>query len=464
MRTKPAAFPVGLYGMLLLALCWLTLPSVFAPLERWFVGSACLVPRMVARITGAPAAAAKPRELARLRQLGDDLRRRVRLHDEAGARAVFGARLEPVFCAVLEAREEARRGGGGQPCELRLDRSYADLAGCSEFVTKGPALIGFLQRAGVGVAADDKPEDPARVVLLNHRAARPSYAAMSLPEGEVLRLVVGAAASVDPAPLRADLWDDPYRAARLDRGGLAVHTLALSHEVGNQVPDGLLLGHTRIWGYEREDGGDALTIGVFVVPPFEPRALSHVVVWRPVSTSGAADAAVTAPSALTTAVMHRYPTTVYDLPGAVYGRHLLVTGRAVPDGAAVVQDGLFLGTVRGLAFGAGLVTAFAASRQRWSLVLLPDDAAEPPQELVGQVVRTSRNVAWLRWRSGGVGSDVQRLSAGYLFTGSNGAHCPAGLWIGRASPDPFERDLLQVTTPVEPGPRSAQVLVRGEAR
>ena len=34
MRKKPSAFPVGLYGMLLFALCWLTLPGAFAPLDE----------------------------------------------------------------------------------------------------------------------------------------------------------------------------------------------------------------------------------------------------------------------------------------------------------------------------------------------------------------------------------------------------------------------------------------------
>ncbi|MFM1871093.1 MAG: hypothetical protein RL398_515, partial [Planctomycetota bacterium] len=42
MQRSGTAFPVGLYGMLLFALCWLTLPSLFAPVERVALGAASL--------------------------------------------------------------------------------------------------------------------------------------------------------------------------------------------------------------------------------------------------------------------------------------------------------------------------------------------------------------------------------------------------------------------------------------
>jgi len=366
-----------------------------------------------------------------------------------GARALLPVASEPVACSVLAV---GRRGGGGQPSELRLDHSYAELDGCREFVTKGTALLGFLLRPGVGAAADDLPEDPARVVLVNHRDAPNLYGALAEPGGGALRVVVRAAATVDPAPLRVDLWDDPYRAARIDRAGQPVRTLPLSFGDAT-VPGGLLLGRTRIWGYEGEDSGDALTIGMFVVPPFEPRALSHVVLWR--DRPARADAV---PALLRS--RRRVAAKVYDLPGAVHGRHLLVAGCDVPDGAAVVQNGLFLGTARGLAFGTGLVTSFVASRQQWSLLLLPDDAEAGPRELHAKVVRTEGNVAWLECGDA-PGAAAEPPGPGYLFTGSNGPHCPAGLWIGRALPHAFERDLLQVTTPPLSGPHAAQVFVGG---
>jgi hypothetical protein len=226
------------------------------------------------------------------------------------------------------------------------------------------------------------------------------------------------------------------------------------------VPPGLQLGRTRIWGYERAGSDEVLTIGVFVVPPDEPRALSHVVVWRDhrqARKAGADDA--TASATLATAV-HRHPAVVRDLPGAANGRHLLIAGIPVPDGAAVVQDGMFLGTARGLSFGMGLVTSFAASRHRWSLLLLPDDPAARPRELDAEIVQTDGNDAWLRWHHDAA-AGAERLPEGHLFTGSNGPNCPTGLWIGSAEPHPFDRSLLVVHTLTLPGPRAAQILVAG---
>ena len=453
MAKKSTAFPVGLYGMLLFALLWLTLPAVFAPLERLLVGAVCIVPRVASRFFGEPAVAARRADLRRIDELGAVLHRRVERHDFAGAGMSMAAGAAPVLCSVLSVQ---RRGGAGLPSELLLDHSYRELAGCGEIVTKGPTLLGFLQRPGVGVAADDLPDDPARVLLCHHRRAPRLYAGLEQPDGSRLHFVVRSSASVDPAPLRVDLWDDPYRAAKLGRAGQQVFTLPLSF--GEQrVPGGLLLGRTRIWGYEQPDSDEQLTIGVFVVPPIEPRALSHVVLWREHDVTPAI-----ASSSLR--ARRRRSAIVYDLPGAVHGRHLLVAGERVPDGAAVVQNGLFLGSARGLAFGGGLVTSFVASRQSWSLLFLPDGTGEldapSPVELHAAVVRSQDNVAWLRFR--GPARAEPRLGPGYLFTGSNGRFCPAGLWIGRAEPHAFERDLLRVTVPPQAGPRLAEVIVEGE--
>jgi hypothetical protein len=443
-RQRPPAFPVGLYGVLLFALCWLTLPAVFAPVERWLLGAVCLPPRVWTAWFGAPALAAAPADRRTLGELTEDLHRRVRRDDELGTQALRRDH-DALHCAVVAT---SRRGGGGLPCELQLDHTHAELADCSDWVTKGEALIGVLVRPGHGPAALDRPQDPARVMLLNHPGARPLYANVELGGGELLRTVVRAAATVDPAALRVDLWDDPYRGARLDRGGLPVRTAALA---ADDPRDGLLLGHTLIWGYPGRDAGQSLTLGVYVVPTIEPRALSHVVVWRPESLPSDAAAAPAARQ------LGRAAAVVHDLPGARNGRHLVIADGPVPDQAAVVQDGRFLGTARGLAFGTGLVTSFVASRQRWSLLLLPDDPLLPPRELDARVVATSRNIAWLRWR-GAPGPGSERLTSGYLFTGSNGLHCPAGLWIGRAQPDPQEPDLLQIVTPIEPGPQPCEVL------
>lgn len=449
MVKKSAAFPAGLYGMLLFALAWLTLPRVFAPLERWMVGSACFVPRLGSRWFGEPAMAANRDNLARIGELTDELEARVQRHDFAGAGVTMPVDDEKLLCGVLSI---ARRGGAGEPSELLLDHTYAELAGCREIVTKGNALLGFLLRPGVGRAAEDQPDDPARVMLCNHKDAPRLYAALQNQDGSQLRFVISPAAIVDPAPLRVQFWDDPYRAAKLSESQQRVYTRPLLF--GEQrVPGGLLVGRTRRWGYEQENGEDSLTIGVFVTPAFAPRALSHVVVWR----SGQYPRPpIKIRSPLRS--RRRLAATVYDLPGASHGRHMLVASEDVPDGAAVVQDGLFLGSARGLCLGSALVTSFVASRQAWSLLFLPDGEQDSPIELHGRVTQSEGNVAWLEW-SGPSREQLARLGKGYLFTGSNGQFCPAGLWIGRAEPDRFERNRLKVTVFAEKGPRQAEVIV-----
>jgi hypothetical protein len=449
MTKKSAAFPVGLYAMLLLALVWLTLPRVFAPIERWMVGSACLVPRVASAWFGEPASAADRNALARIRELGEQLTARVRQHDFAGAGISMKAGDDKLLCGVLSV---GRRGGAGQPSELLLDHTYAELAGCREIVTKGGALLGFLLKPGVGRAIDDTYDDPARVMLCNHRDAPRLYASLQNRDGSQLRFVIKPAAVVDPAPLRVDFWDDPYRAAQLRETQQRVFTLPVTF--GKQrVPGGLLVGRTRRWGYEGDGDEPPLTIGMFVTPAVEARALSHVVVWR----SGDVRQPVVAAASVLRS-RRRATATVYDLPGASHGRHLLVCTESVPDGAAVVQDGLFLGTARGLCLGSGLVTSFVASRQAWTLLLLPDGDAEPPIELHARVERTVDNVAWLKL-TGVPLEQLARVGRGYLFTGSNGQFCPAGLWIGLAEPAAEGFNVLKVTVPMEAGPRSAEVLV-----
>ncbi|MFT4511801.1 MAG: hypothetical protein ACI89X_002231 [Planctomycetota bacterium] len=449
MVKKSAAFPAGLYAMLLFALAWLTLPRVFAPLERWLVGSACFVPRVGSAWMGEPAMAANREELALIGALSDQLYARVEKNDFAGAGITIPVGDTSILCGVLSV---GRRGGGGEPSELLLDHTYAELAGCSEIVTKGSVLLGFRLLPGVGRAVDDGPDDPARVMLCNHRDAPRLYAGLENQDGTQLRFVIAPAALVDPAPLRVDFWDDPYRAAKLRESQQRVYTLPVAF--GEQrVPGGLLVGRTRRWGYEQEDGEDTLTIGMFVTPAVAPRALSHVVVRR---SGDYPSPPIHFQSSLRS--RRRIQATVYDLPGATHGRHMLVAEEDVPDGAAVVQDGLFLGSARGLCLGSALVTSFAASRKDWSLLFLPVDDGAAPVELHGRVVRTEGNVAWLKW-TGPSREQLARLGEGFLFTGSNGKFCPACLWIGRAVPDQFDRNLLRVTVPVLKGPRIAEVIV-----
>jgi len=449
MAKKSAAFPVGLYAMLLFALAWLTLPRVFAPIERWTVGSACLVPRVASAWFGSPALAADRESLAQINELSTNLLKRVEQHDFAGAGASMSAGDRQLRCGVLSI---GRRGGAGLPSELLLDHTYRELAGCREIVTKGDVLLGFLMKPGVGRAVDDTLDDPARVMLCNHREAPRLYAMLKNSDGSQLRMVVEPASTVDPAALRVDFWDDPYRAAALKETQQSIYTLPV--EYGKErVPGGLLVGRTRRWGYEGEADEAPLTIGMFVTPAVDARALSHVVVWR----AGDQQRSFSAPPSSLRSP-RRARATVYDLPGATHGRHLLVCNEHVPDGAAVVQDGLFLGTARGLSFGAGLVTSFVASRQAWNLLVMPEGEGGAPIELHARVERAVGSVAWLRL-SGVPLERLARMGRSYLFTGSNGQHCPAGLWIGLAEPAAEGFNVLKVTVPGATGTRLAEVFV-----
>lgn len=452
MLSKSAAFPVGLYAMLLFALAWLTLPALFAPLERWLVGSATAVPRLASLWSGHPASAAGRDDLVRVEELRQQLRLRVEQKEFTRDPRFVPPGSEQVLCGVLSA---SRRGGGGRMSELLLDHSYDELTGCGRIVIKGDQLIGFLMEPGRGRAEDDLPSDPARVMLCNHRDAPRLYAGIELGAAP-LRFVVRSGSAADPAPLRVDMWDDPYRAAQLDEAGLEVRTRQLQFGGDRyEVPPGLLLGRARVWGYDDRQTDDVLTIGVYVEPMFEPRALSHVALRRP-----RAGLPVAAPESRLRE-HSRASGVVYDLPGAHRGRHLLVTDGVVPEGAAVTQRGLLVGVARGLCMGSALMTSFPSSRQRWSLLFLPDDPAAPVVEMSGVVERAAGNVAWVRWQ-GPPREAVARLGPGFLFTGSNGRFCPSGLWVGRAVPDAFERDLLEVRAPVAPGPRAVEVLVAKE--
>lgn len=436
--------PFGLYGMLLFALCWLTLPGLFAPLERLLLGAATWLPRMWAGWSGAPVQAAAPDVQDRLQQLAAELQRRTLHHDIGIAARYVPAGWQPVHCAVREAKG---RGGGGEPEELRLDRTYAELAGCGPYVTKGDVLLGYLARPGEGAAALDRPEDPARVVLLNHRRARPVHAELTAATGTVLGLVVGPAASVDPGQLRAELWSHPFLASQLRHSGQPVHVVPLA-DLADQPPPGLWLGRTRIWGYPGTDGAPPVTIGVYVAQPFLPRSLSHVVVWH--TGSGPVPAADPTPLRRVSGVLH-------ELPGATGSRYLLAATGRVPAGAAVVHAGVCIGIARGLSFDAGLVAAFPSTEHPWNLILLPTDPAARPRELIGRVVRGEPGSAWLEWRGDAYDGDDAPLPAGQLFTGSNGAGCPAGLYLGLAA-GARPGEPLPVQVPIEPAPLAVEVL------
>lgn len=442
-RSRVAAFPVGLHSVLLLALCWLLLPAVFRPVERLLLGLACLPQQALALLTSAPAFAAALDESPRLAALRVDLEQRQWQADVADALDVMPRALEPLVCRVVRID---RLGGGGLPCEVLLDRSYAEVGGCADFVTKGEQLIGFLARPGIGTARDDRPEDPARVLLLHHPGSRPVAVAMQLDGGRSLRCIVEPAAVVDPAPLRTTLHEDPYLASRLHQSGGIVRTRRLEASWIGAVPGDLVVGTTRVWGYERAPG-DVLTIGVYVDLLVEPRGLSQVVLWQTVPEAVPDEPEVPwSPARLT------------GLPDGTGGRFLLRAPGPVADGAAVAQDGICLGTARGIAFEQALVTSFAASRQPWALLLLPDDRSLPVQELWGSVEFADAGQAWFRCRRGAVPPG----GAGFVFTGANGPGCPAGLLLGRAEPE-IGRSLLRIVVP-RPDPARGFAVASGIQR
>lgn len=421
------AFPIGLYATLLLALCWLALPRLWRPVERGLLGLASLPLRALEVCRGEVALAHEQRQLLAAAAVPvAQLRQRLSAHLAAVAGVQHPAALVP----VLDFGERGLiGGGGGQPCELRLLRSYRELQGCAPFVTCGEQLLGFLCQPGVGAADRDRPQDPARVLLLNHPQAPAVAAALQLQDGKRLRLCVEAAGSLDPGPLRTSLWDDPYRASRLGGGTFAVRTLRLAGALGGDLPEGLLLGNAEAWGYR---GATTLAIGVFVTPSIDFRALSCVAVFGP---------GFAGPSPLQP---QRLPARLQPLPGSLQQRfHVtLAQGAGVPDGAAIVQGDLLLGSVRGLWFGQGLGTAFAASRQSWVLLLLPEEPAAPPLALWGEVESQRGHTAWLRCRG-----RVPPLQSGWLFTGSNGRCCPLGLLLGRTAPVAGDPTLLELTLP-----------------
>lgn len=408
-------FPVGLYGALVAALCALALPSFTEPVEKTLLGAVALPLKLVARLqpvtveAGSAVAAAGS-------GLQEQLTQRLRATLVRGAVERVDPDLVPEVVHVVERR---RPGGAGQPSELVLGRSFASLQGHAAFVTSGEALVGFLARPGQAGPADEDAAQPARVLMLHHPECLRVAASMQAPTGaRPLHLVVEAAASLDPWPLRTSLWDDPYGASRFRDNGAEVRSLRVPEPWGQGLPTDLLVGRARIWGYASGE-----TIGVYVEPAVEPRAVSHVVVWHPRANQHPEEAAPVAPPRGSVAAQ------LLSLPGAEARRLHASWPRSarVADGAAVSQDGVCIGTVRTLVLGQGLVTAFAATRHPWSLLLLPDEPGQPVVELQGTVEG---------WAAQGLRIAVRGAAParGWLFTGSNGPDCPPGLRLGRVAP------------------------------
>lgn len=445
MASRQRAFPAGLYGLLLLALCALTVPALGRPIENTLLGAvACWPGRLAGWLQSPVRAAADPATAERLVELGADLVQRMAAADFAGAPPEWLADCTPVVCQVLAVD---RPGGGGEPSELHLDRAAGELTEALPFVTKGPALVGFLAAPRSGADPTRAATHSARVQLLHHPSAPAVAGELVGEDGVRLQLVARPARPADPAPLRVELWDDPHRAATVDRKGLAVFTAALPGAV-RQPPPGLRIGSTVPWGYERIDGARALATGVWLELPYAPRALATVVVWLP----GRARSVPPPRGAVQVEAQLR------ELPG---GRLLTLAAEgAVADGGAVVVDGWCLGRATGHAFGVGRVTPFRHSREPWGLLLLPDDPSLPVVELRGAVVGELDGAVLVRCEPlPKSAAATPWLPPGHLFTGCNGPHCPQGLLLGRAAPVARDPELLQVVVPAAPAVATAAVLM-----
>lgn len=424
-------FPVGLYGALVAALCALALPSVTEPVEKVLLGAVGLPLRLWSRLQPVVVEAGSSRA-GHVAALQEQLQQRLQVTLVRGAAELMDPALRPEVVPVVARR---RPGGGGLPSELVLGTSFAELAGCAVFVTSGDALVGFVARPGQAGSADEDAGQPARVLMLHHPESLRVAASMQAPTGaRPLHLVVEPAASLDPWPLRTSLWDDPYGASRFRDSGAEVRSMRVPEPWGQGLPTDLLVGRARIWGYESGE-----TIGVYVEPAFEARAISHVVVWRQ------APAPVDGDPAAQPEARQPVPVRLLSLPG-LEGRRLHASwarAERVADGAALSQEGVCIGTVRTLALGQGLVSAFHATRHPWSLLLLPEEPGQPVVELQGTV--DGAVPGGLRISLGGASA---RAVPGWLFTGSNGPHCPPGLVLGRVveaatghmvvEPEPFD--------------------------
>jgi hypothetical protein len=89
-------------------------------------------------------------------------------------------------------------------------------------------------------------------------------------------------------------------------------------------------------------------------------------------------------------------------------------------------------------------------------VLLPDEPGARPVEFVGEVVRVAGERVWVRRVEPTVGAPGDVRRAGQLFTGTNGPHCPAALWIGRVAPSAHDLGEIEVATPMRRGGRAVE--------
>lgn len=418
--SKNRMFPVGLYGTLLAGLFGVTFPGALAPIESAARTLVCLPLRAYSLIGTANPVLANTTDPGPPTVL-DDLGRATR---RAG-RGPIGF-LPKVFRV-----RESRSGPLGTIDELVLDATVGELRGAAAVVTVGDALIGHLflggadqDRARVRLLTYHPRSDPRDFELrVGERAPPPRVAAQvscrEVDGRDTLHFLVEPARSIDPWPLRCTLLDDSYLASRLRESGAVVTTAKPNGE--SSLPAGMTIGRLMIWGYPKR----GIPVGLFVAPAVDPRSISAVTLWRP----GGSDRG---PRSLQPAQVGRFlPVWLsrYPAPRPVKKRWLVTStaGAVLPDGAALVDSGRFLGRLHAPWSGQSLVTPFQGSTRTWTLVLRTSGGGVVG--VVGRIIGTEPD-GRLRLKV----AAPSTLEAGQLFTGINGLHCPAGFYIGVATP------------------------------
>lgn len=363
----------------------------------------------------------------------------------AGSEKLAALGLRGELCTVLGREAE---GAARLPARLVLERSADELRGAAAFVTHGDNLLGFL------CGAEQERADGRAVVELLHALPEQGPvrvpAAVQVADGDgdgTLRFLVEPAGAIDRWPLRCRFLEDPYLASRIRASGPDVRVVALGASAGD-APAGLRIGTLRVWGYRRDAA--TIPIGLFVEPALDPRAIARVVVWRP---------AAAAPLDTPPLAADREPVGLLTLPAPPpddrrWFLHAATTV-VLPRGAPLLDGARLVGSVRRAGSGYALATPFGEGAALWSLILLPDDPLAPVQYFSARGVRRTGSVVELRIATGG-----PLPVAGYLFTGSNGAHCPPGLPIGPARPLPGASDALAVAVPAATGALTVQVARR----
>ncbi len=494
-------FPVGLWVTLFVAAVALVVPRPFARVESTLAAVVSWPLQPWASLRGDDV---QPERL----DGADASNHWTPLGDHLSAEAVgvpvavrrdFGA--APIACRVVGLA--GRR--GGRFTELVLDRTWDEVRRVSPHVTSAGVLVGVMGRRGRGSSRDDMPTDLARVLLLHHRDATPVPAALIHPQGR-LRCIVEPSRAGAMLPLQTEIWDDPYAAARLVGSGSLVLTEDLAADVERNaafgvgiaeasfssgetsttrgelsdgmelvgtdawlprgLPGGLVLGRLAVWGYEEQ--GRTLPIGLYVQPALEPFNITAVSLWRGTDDSAAEELLLPleARGTMVQAALVRLPTP--------HGPCWLLVGKeALPDGGALLVDGLFVGPARALGGSRGLAVPLEQRREAFSFTLWPDGdgAGKTFRALV-----TPADAAFAELRGAGdvthdpraplqplrvTASEGPRLDlvAGWLTTGVqttdplSARHAPPGLLIGRAVPVPGQPGALYVDRVPHPSQR-----------